>query len=243
MKRLRLTMCLVALAVMLMSGCGDEYGDITSISLLPSSDEYTGSTVEISVDDLIENATTIDPETEVETETVVPEVSDVTKSETEQEPETAPVPETAPEQEPASNRTYYGSIVFDTTDINGVNISTESLKGNKLIMLNFWESWCGPCVREMPELELLYQNYKDQGFIILGAYSTEYDEDNVKAIIKKTGVTYPVLYATSQMYNFMTEYVPTTIFMDGEGNVLSEEPFIGSNDYSGWETIVKDYFD
>ena len=58
-------------------------------------------------------------------------------------------------------------LEFSTTDIKGKAISNEDVKDSKLIMVNFWEPWCGPCVNEMPELEKLYKKYKDKGFIII----------------------------------------------------------------------------
>ena len=71
-----------------------------------------------------------------------------------------------------------GQVAFDTVDINGNPVTDEILKDAKLVMLNFWEPWCKPCVSEMSDLQTLYEKYKDQGLVILGAYSTfEMQED------------------------------------------------------------------
>lgn len=130
---------------------------------------------------------------------------------------------------------------FSTTDINGVPIKLDDIKGSTLIMVNFWEPWCGPCVGEMPELEKLYRNYKDQGLTILGVfYSIDYMDD-AKAVISDNDITYPVLIGNDDFIKYTTEYVPTTVFFDSEGNLLTAEPLIGSESYEEWEQEVLKY--
>lgn len=135
-----------------------------------------------------------------------------------------------------------GEFSFTTTDINGNRVSfSDYCAGKRVIMINFWEPWCGPCVREMPDLERLYQDYKDQGFLIIGVYTTPDSDGSVTEAVRSTGISYPCIVAPDSMYKYMTDYVPTTFFVDGNGNILSEEPIIVSNSYSGWESILKEY--
>ena len=151
---------------------------------------------------------------------------------------------------------------FSTTDRNGAAYDENVFAGQTLTMINFWEPWCGPCVSEMPDLEKLYQAYKDRGFLILGVYSTPDMEEDVDAVLEQTGVTYPILHYTEAFEAFDSGFVPTTIFVDGEGHILrhsadpeivellteyesdaayekAETLFIGGNDYAGWETVVQ----
>lgn len=131
---------------------------------------------------------------------------------------------------------------FETEDIDGNSVSfIDYASDNKLIMINMWEPWCGPCIGEMPDLEKLYQNYKDEGFLIIGVYTTSNDDGSVTEGIESTGVTYPCIIASENLYDYMTGYVPTTFFVDGDGNILSTEPIVGSNTYDGWETTIKEY--
>lgn len=130
-------------------------------------------------------------------------------------------------------------LSFETKTISGESVSLDDFSDKQLIMINFFEPWCGPCVKEMPELEEVYQTYKDEGFIIVGAFSTPNQEDEILKIIDATGVTYPIVYATDSMTPYMTDYVPTTVFIDGEGNVISEEPIIGSGDFDKWSEVVE----
>ena len=138
---------------------------------------------------------------------------------------------------------YEGASVFafETEDINGHAISTEDLAEANLVMINFWEPWCGPCVGEMPDLEKLYEEYKSQKFVILGVFQTEGMDSDVNDVLDSCGTTYPILRYVSSMEPYTTEYVPTTIFIDGHGHVLTDEPFVGSNSYDDWKQIIEKY--
>lgn len=140
----------------------------------------------------------------------------------------------------ANQQTKKGDFTFSTTDLYGDPVSYSDFDDAKLILVNFWEPWCGPCVGEMPDLEELYEKYKDDGLVILGVYySFGYDYD-AKEVVEDKGITYPILRGNGQFQKYTTEYVPTTILVDKNGNVITSEPYIGSNSYSGWERIIKE---
>lgn len=132
---------------------------------------------------------------------------------------------------------------FSTTDIDGQPVSSEDFQDASLIMVNFWEPWCSPCVQEMPELEELYENYRDQGLVILGAYGSENMDDDARSILEDANVTYPILHSNTNMRRFATAYFPTTIFLTGDGELLSEEAFIGANSYDTWAKVVEEYLE
>ena len=177
------------------------------------------------------------------------ETEDAQQSDT---PGTTPTP--TPTPTPVSIEGY--KFEFSTTDRAG-NVVNESIFSNyKVTMINLFEPWCGPCVGEMPNLEELYQTYKDQGFQILGVYSTE---DGIDDVLDYTGVTYPILHYSDDFSIFTTGYVPTTIFVDSEGHVLRIDynaqtvqgvsegeldsdldniSFIGAYDYYSWELFI-----
>ncbi len=129
------------------------------------------------------------------------------------------------------------ALRFKTVDRAGNTADESLLAGHSLVILNFWEPWYPPCVREMPELEKLYEAYKDRGLLILGIYSEKGMEDKVDEILADAGTSYPILRSCKDFDAFATGYVPTTVFLDGEGNALSEL-LVGSRDYAGWEELV-----
>ena len=136
-------------------------------------------------------------------------------------------------------------FTFRTTDRLGNEWTEAAFASNKLTMINFWEPWCGPCVKEMPDLELLYEAYKDKGFQIIGVYSETHMESEVAGILKNKNISYPILNYTDEFARFNTGYVPTTVFVDGNGHIIKmddgTESIVGSNSYEGWETIIKQY--
>lgn len=132
------------------------------------------------------------------------------------------------------------AVDLNTVDAYGNEVDNSIVSGAKVVMINFWEPWCGPCVGEIPDLELIYEKYKNDGLVIIGAYTSSDMLDDIKYIIESDGLTYPVIEATRDMYQYMSDYVPTTVFFDGEGNVLEDGQYIGSRSYNDWASIVED---
>lgn len=131
-------------------------------------------------------------------------------------------------------------FTFSTETFQGEAFTSDNVKDAKLVMINLWEPWCGPCVEEMPDLEKIYEEYKDQGLVILGAFFETGQDEDVASILEEAGITYPILRASSEFAGFNTGYVPTTVFLTGEGKLVSSEPYIGSRPYEEWEQIVKE---
>ncbi len=212
---------------------------------LTDTDSVTETVTEI-IETLIDKATDIlENPTEKKsegTEKAESETTQAATSATTAAPLTTTTAAPAPETEISTTRKArktYGKINFSATDINGNSVSLSDYSGYDVIMINMWEPWCGPCVNEMSDIQKLYTDYKSKGFLVIGAFSD--DPDSAKEIINQKGVTYPVINKPYELKKFETGYVPTTIFIDGSGNVLSEEPYIGSRSYSEWETISLSY--
>ena len=144
-----------------------------------------------------------------------------------------------------SSISFHPDFTFKTTDRDGNEWDESVFASNKLTMINFWEPWCGPCVSEIPDLERLYEAYKDKGFQIIGVYSESDMESDVDGILENGKVSYPILKYTSEFDVFQTGYVPTTVFVDSKGHIVKMEDgsgsVIGSNSYEGWEAIIKNY--
>ena len=164
----------------------------------------------------------------------------------EDEEETEVTTETSETSDTASTDVVTGDhVTFSTVDREGNTYDDSVFSDYELTVINFWEPWCGPCVKEMPDLELLYEAYKDKGFQIIGVYSETHMESEVAGILKNKNISYPILNYTDEFARFNTGYVPTTVFVDGNGHIIKmddgTESIVGSNTYEGWETIIKQY--
>ena len=136
-------------------------------------------------------------------------------------------------------------FTFNTTDRDGNTWDETTFSQYELTMINFWEPWCGPCVNEIPDLERLYEDYMDKGFQIIGVYSEQTMESEVDGILRDSNVSYPILHYTSEFDQFQSGYVPTTIFVDREGKVLTmsfgENSVVGSKSYNEWAALINKY--
>ncbi len=111
------------------------------------------------------------------------------------------------------------STDFTLKSNTGKNIRLAELRGN-VVMLNFRASWCAPCRKEMPLLDVLYRHYEAAGFTLLGV-NVEKDPAEGDKIIEELGVTFPILYDTesdvSRAYD--VDAMPTTIMIDKSGAI------------------------
>lgn len=101
----------------------------------------------------------------------------------------------------------------------GQNVRLADYKG-KVIMINFWASWCGPCRQEMPLLEKMHKDYKDAGFVLLGVNVDAEAADRDK-FLTETPVTFPILDDSQNTATeiFGVEAMPSTYFVDKNGNL------------------------
>lgn len=110
---------------------------------------------------------------------------------------------------------------FTLTDLNGKNWTLKDLKG-KVVLLNFWATWCPPCRKEMPDLETLSRRFGPQGLVVLGI--DDENPEEVKPFIAQQGITYPVLLDPGRRVNtlFEIEGIPKTFVYDREGKIVAQ---------------------
>ena len=110
---------------------------------------------------------------------------------------------------------------FTLTELGGKTWTLKEQRG-KVVVLNFWATWCPPCRKEMPDLETLYQQFKEQGLVIL-AISDE-DAGKVRPFIAQQKVTYPILLDPGRKVNelFQIEGIPKTFVYDRNGKLVAQ---------------------
>lgn len=119
---------------------------------------------------------------------------------------------------------------FSLQTIDGRKVKLSDLKG-KVVMIDFWATWCGPCVKEMPDLKKLYAKYKDKGFEIL-AISVDVPDDlqKVKDFVKSRQLDFTVLIDEKTRGAFSVSAYPTSIFVDRDGKMRYR--MVGTDDDS-----------
>jgi len=128
---------------------------------------------------------------------------------------------------------------FILKDLQGNNVSLKDYRG-KVVLVNFWAHWCPPCVKEIPDLVKLRQNYKDNGFEILGVVVPfRADQNQVRNMVNKFGIDYPVLWGTNEAVAQFGDIpaIPRTFILNGEGQIV--EDLEGMGNYRMFESLVK----
>jgi peroxiredoxin len=110
---------------------------------------------------------------------------------------------------------------FTLTDLRGKNWHLRDLKG-KVVLVNFWATWCPPCRKEMPDLQALYDKYKGQGLIILSISDEEVGK--VSPFITERKISYPVLLDPGRKVAeaFVVEGIPKSFVYDREGKLVAQ---------------------
>ena len=113
---------------------------------------------------------------------------------------------------------------FKVRDLQGREISSSDLRG-KVVLIDFWATWCQPCKKEMPGYQRLLERYGSEGFAIVGfKFDTMKDTEDPVVFAKEIGVRYPLAVATDDIKQKFggIEGLPTTMIYDREG-VLREK--------------------
>jgi peroxiredoxin len=108
---------------------------------------------------------------------------------------------------------------FTLPSLDGPNLRLQEQRG-RVVMINFWASWCGPCRVEMPHLARLYEKYRGSGFTVL-AVNIDESPQKAASLATQLGMRFPVLLDTdkkvSRLYDLST--MPSTVLVDRDGRV------------------------
>jgi len=124
---------------------------------------------------------------------------------------------------------------FTLRTMGGPNLRLQEQRG-RVVLINFWATWCGPCRQEMPHLNRLYEKYRASGFVLLGV-NVDDDKRNAVDVAAKLGLKFPVLLDTdkkvSRLYELST--MPSTVLIDRDGRVRAI--------HRGYQSGVEDQYD
>ena len=110
------------------------------------------------------------------------------------------------------------------TDLTGKPVEWETLRG-KVVLLDFWATWCAPCRKSMPELQALHQRYAEQGFMVLGvSIDDAKSRKKVQSYVTSKKITYPIALDSEKSptwERFKVKAVPAAFLVDAKGQVVA----------------------
>lgn len=142
------------------------------------------------------------------------------------EPLTAGTPTVVGQQATLSPRPSVGDPApdFALTNLEGETVRLQDFRGRP-VLINFWATWCGPCIFEMPELQAAYEASPADGLVVLGLNRAE-DRETIRSFLARdidVTLTFPILLdkeaATANRYAIVN--MPTSVFVDAEGTVTA----------------------
>ena len=147
--------------------------------------------------------------------------------------------------DPSEASAAYQGISFETTDLDGNAVTAEELfSQHKLTMINLWGTYCGPCIGEMPDLEILSQRLAEKECAIVGivvdvaGLEDTARLETAREIIADTGVTYMNLFPWyTLMEDFPAQFIPTSYFVNSEGQIVGEAA-IGARGADDYEALI-----
>ncbi|MCB0284211.1 MAG: TlpA family protein disulfide reductase [Calditrichaeota bacterium] len=111
---------------------------------------------------------------------------------------------------------------FKFKSLDGKEVSLSDFK-DKVVIVNFWATWCGPCIHEMPDLQKLSEKYKEKGLQVLGL-TLQSRPNQIPEKVKSTGVTYPILLDTEPAVEKFGGFngIPQTFIIDRNGEIVEQ---------------------
>jgi peroxiredoxin len=138
---------------------------------------------------------------------------------------------------PVSLRALGAAPAWQLTDLDGKVVTSEQLKG-KVVVLDFWATWCGPCRMEIPGYIEMTKKYEKDGLVIVGISVDAAGPEVVKDFVAKNKMNYPVVMADEKIINDLggVEAIPTTFLIDRSGQIRDKK--IGAEESASYERKV-----
>lgn len=126
---------------------------------------------------------------------------------------------------------------FQVATSNGASIGSGGFGGD-LLLINFWATWCAPCIQEMPSLQQFHQAYANRGVVVLGV-NVDRNEQTYRQFLQRSGISFPNTFDPKAELSsrFGTYKFPETYLINREGRVL--EKFIGPETWTSPEVVAR----
>jgi len=150
-------------------------------------------------------------------------------------PKDTPLEETAAAKKAGSKT----APEFSLKDLSGAEKKLSDFKG-KVLIIDFWATWCPPCRNEIPHFVSLYNQYKSEGLEIIGVALDQNPRNALPGFIKDNGINYTILLGNSKVCDLYggVSAIPTTFIIDKAGNIVKK--YIGYNDKEVFENEIKE---
>ena len=146
--------------------------------------------------------------------------------------------ENLPTSQPEKNDALPMAPDFTMFDASGKLVKLSAFRG-KFVLLNFWATWCPPCVVEIPTMIQLQRSYSDGAFAVVGVSVDEEGWRAVKPFIAKQGMNYPVLLGDQEVIQRYKDSLPTTLLIDPAGRIAAVH--VGLSSKSEYESDLKKF--
>ena len=112
---------------------------------------------------------------------------------------------------------------FDLQDLNGKSVKLSDFKG-KVVILDFWATWCPPCRAEIPHFVELQNEYRDKGLVVVGVSLDQGGPGVVSSFVKQQGINYPIVMGDDSVTSKYGDIqaIPTTFVIDSNGNIVGK---------------------
>lgn len=113
------------------------------------------------------------------------------------------------------------------TDLEGREWTRESLAG-RVVLIDFWATWCAPCLAELPHLKDLHERYTDRGFVLIGIALDTIDRRQLRSFLHRHGVLWPQVHDPRGVEGavanaFGVKAVPSTVIVDSSGRIVARD--------------------
>ncbi len=127
---------------------------------------------------------------------------------------------------------------FELIDLSGKTVRLSDFK-DRVVLLDFWATWCAPCRMEIPEFVQLQKQYADKGFTLLGVALDDEGAAVVKPVAQNLGINYPVVIGNTQVAAAYSgiQALPTTFLIGHDGKIL--KTYVGARDKSEFEHDIQ----